>query len=294
MTRSQRDILLALGAALVVSALLAFGPSGDGHDQFGVEELYPSAEDGMSWAAKWEQGEVLDDPWLQQGSGDISYTEDAGVLSISGRVSRLYIREPAKQRQWRDVEVTVYAKRIADNGVPYSGIVSAVRINHGVTGPLEDNPCDSRGLTARLRFDGNADFGKETSHPTTIATDPVEVFPGGLPRDRWIGYKHVVYDIASGTGTHQELWMDLNEGRNGGNWQLVASHDDLVYSDFGEIPCTPGIDPGIPYVNGPRAGSESGLPSIAVLLRADELQENGLQYKWASVREIIGDDSESR
>ena len=78
----------------------------------------------------------------------------------------------------------------------------------------------------------------------------------------------------------------MTEGADGGEWQLAATDDDLPYSDFGQVACAPGVDPTIPYVNGPREGSESGKPSIAVFFRADGLWKDGLQYKWASVREI--------
>jgi hypothetical protein len=255
-------------------------PSGDA---FGIREIYPSAPKGMSWSAHWDHGALMEDPWLERGSDDVHYDISNGVLYITGATSRLYVRDPAKKRQWHDVEVTVYAKRVADDGVPYSGIVTGVRINHGMTGPLEENLCDSRGLTARLRFDGSADFGKETSHPTTVATDSVPVFPDGMPYGEWIGYKHVVYDIPG--GTRQELWMDLTDGRNGGDWKLIDTHEDLG-GTIGEVACAPGIDPTIPYVNGPRVGSESGLPSLSILFRVDGLARDGMLYKWASVREI--------
>lgn len=263
---------------------VALAPFQSSNDAFGVHKVYPSVRGGMSWESNWEAGGALfDDPWLQQGSNDVRYEINEGVLGITGQTSRIYVREPLKERQWRDVEVTVYAKRVADDGIPYSGIVTGVRINHGVTGPLDANPCDSRGLTARLRFDGSADFGKETAHPDTVATDSVPVFPEGLPFDQWIGYKHVVYDIPG--GTRQELWMDLTEGKNGGDWKLVDAHQDLG-GTIGEKACAPGIDPTIPYVNGTRPGSESGLPSVAVLFRVDGLARDGMLYKWASVREI--------
>jgi len=278
--------------ALATAGLFAVLPKPESpYDTFGVSKVYGSAKDGMSWEANWTGGEYAwsEDPWVEIGSHDIRYRTNDGILTISGETSRIYVREPNKKRQWTDVEVTVYAKRVADAGVPYSGIVAAVRTNHGVTSDLESAPCDSRGLTARLRFDGGADFGKETSHPTTVATKPVPVFDGGMPYNEWIGYKHVVYDItdiAGVAGTRQELWMDLTGGKNGGVWRMLASHDDFPYSGFGQVACAPGVSPSLAYVNGVRAGSESGLPSISVLFRADSLGENGLQYKWASVREI--------
>lgn len=279
---------LASAIVVVITVLSSVIPPESVDDTFGVKKIYSSAKNGMNWSAQWDGAELgwSDDPWVELGSRDIRLRNKDGVLTVSGETSRIYVRDPDKKRQWTDVEVTVYAKRVADDGVPYSGIVSAVRTNHGMAGDLEQNPCDSRGLSARLRFDGNADFGKETSHPTTIATRETPVFQDGLPYNEWIGYKHIVYDIAGGTATRQELWMDLTGGKGGGVWKLVASHDDYPYSNFGEVSCAPGIDPGIPYVNGPRAGSESGLPSLSVLFRADSLGENGLQYKWASVREI--------
>ena len=159
---------------------------------------------GTRGTPSWQTGQdPLNDPWLTRGSDDIAYRVEGDVLNITGQTHRLYIRDPELEKQWEDVEVTVYAKRVADDDIPYSGIVSAVRTDHGTTGPLDANPCDSRGLSARLRNDGDVDFGKETVHPTTIATDPVSLFPDGLPKDRWIGYKHVVYDIQDGTGTRQ-------------------------------------------------------------------------------------------
>jgi hypothetical protein len=120
-------------------------------DKFGIKKLYPSAPGGMLWQADWQGGQWYDDAWLERGSDDIRYRVSNGVLTVTGATSRLYIREPEKKRQWGNVEVTVYGMRISDDDVPYSGIVTDVRTNHGTTGPLEENPGDSRGLVARLR-----------------------------------------------------------------------------------------------------------------------------------------------
>lgn len=260
-------------------------------DKFGIKKLYSTVPDGMFWQASWDSGDWDADPWLERGSDDIRYRLNGGVLSITGNTSRLYVRDPDKKRQWRNVEVTFYGQRVSDDDVPYSGLVTDVRTNHGMTGPLSSNPCDSRGLVARLRFDGQADFGKEINHPRTVATRPVKVFNGEMPKKRWIGYKHVCRDATSKAGvkgTHQELWMDMSNGANGGEWRLVAEHEDFGTAlGMGEKACKPGIDPAMPYLSGDREGSESGFPNISVLLRADDLGKNGLLYKWASVREII-------
>ena len=260
---------------------------GAGLGAHGIENLYPTDLFGIEWRDVWENGgAVLDDPWLESGSGDIRYEVDDGRLLITGNVHRLYVRDPDGNEQWGDVEVTVYFKRVADDDIPYSGMTSVVRTNH-----LETNgsaPCDTRGLSARLRNDGLVDFGKEVSHPGTVAEGQRRIWPDGLPEDVWIGYKHVVYDTEE--GVVQEVWVDTSGGTDGGLWVKVAEHrddfSDLSWGD--EKPaCAPDISPTLPLTNDDfREGSESGKPNRSVYFRADGLWEDGLQYKWASVREI--------
>lgn len=269
---------------LLVAALSLLIMRGPQSDPYGIRHIYRTDPDGMVWEPEWEDTDNVwfDDPWVEIGSGQADYRVEDDVLSISGAISRIYVRDPDKQQQWNNVEITVYVQRIADGGVPYSGAVTAAHTNH--LDP-EVAPCDSRGLLARLRFDGTADFGKETHHPTTIATDPVQVFPDGLPYNQWIGYKHIVQDVPG--GTHQELWIDLTEGKDGGDWKLIASHDDFFGDGFGEEACAPGVDPTLPLTGGSRPGSESDLPNLTVLFRADDIGFEGLRYRAMSVRSII-------
>ena len=263
----------------------ALNPVGRG--THGIESLYPTDLFGIEWSDSWgDGGDVLDDPWLESGSRDVRYEVEDGTLVITGGTHRLYVRDPAGVEQWGDVEVTVYFKRVADDNIPYSGMTSVVRTNH-----LETNgsaPCDTRGLSARLRNDGLVDFGKEVSHPGTVAEGQRRIWPDGLPEDVWIGYKHVVYDTKE--GVVQEVWVDTSGGTAGGLWVKVASHvDEFSDPSWGdEKPsCGPDISPTLPLTNDEtREGSESGKPNRSVYFRADGLWEDGLQYKWASVREI--------
>jgi hypothetical protein len=248
-----------------------------------IRMLYPPAEKGMEWVADWDDP-VLSDPWLQQGSRDIRYRASDGVLSITGNVHRLYVRDPELEQQWGDVEITTYFQRVGDDDIPYSGMVAVARTNHGTTGDVDLDSCDSRGLSARLRNDGTVDFGKETSHPNTDSQGQRQLWENGLPKDRWIGYKYVVYDV--GDTVRQEVWLDLTEGENGGTWMKVAENTDRGGS-WGREACAPGIDPTIPLTNSTsREGSESGLPNTSVYFRADGLWQDGLLYKWTSAREI--------
>ena len=57
-------------------------------------------------------------PWIpvfidaDHGTG--TYRVADGQLFVTGEHPRMYVYDPEKQRQWRDVEITVYFMRVAD------------------------------------------------------------------------------------------------------------------------------------------------------------------------------------
>lgn len=258
-------------------------------DVFGITYLHPTLPDGTYWISRWGpprsfSGVDPEDRWFDADHGSGSFDAGGGRLQISGENPRMYIHDPALQRQWRDVEVTVYAKRVRDSGIPFAGVTVVARANHLVTEEGESDRCDTRGYGGRLRFDGHTDFEKETAHPQNQAIGNKEIFPGGLPVGQWFGVKYLVFDRQD--GVHLQLWLDRTDGHDGGSWEMLGEVVDNGHV-FGKVPCAPGIDPRMPLTAAPtREGSESGRPNVSVYFRSDGIGEHGLVYKWASVREI--------
>lgn len=264
-------------------------------DNNGITKLYRSARGGMTWTSNWGGDRLFpgdnlvdpEDPWFTVTDNSSYYRAWMGQLFISGRAPRMFVRDPDLKKQWHNVEITMYFRRVADDGTPYAGMVAVSRSNHGATGSTEDQPCDSRGYGGRMRYDGYTDFEKEISHPLNVSSPAKQLWPGGMPYDVWLGYKFVIYDLDDGS-VKLELWLDVTDGRRGGRWEKVNELVDNGSFGDDKKPCSPGVGPGIALTkDGDRAGSESGKPNISTYFRSDNVSGNGgLVYKKGSVREI--------
>jgi hypothetical protein len=258
-----------------------------GVDAFGIRKLYPSATSGAQWSSEhWNKGTAYSitgrtdnhDPLEisgMRGDGTLRVT-GTGELVMGGSQPRIYVYPPSSG-PWRDVEVTVYYKRVEDEATAYAGLVVGVRSGEGHN---DDTACDAHTYYARLRHDGAIDFEKELKHPASSTRQrvaPAMVWPpdGELPFDRWIGWKFVIYN-ASSTSVKLESYRDLTEGANGGDWKLMSETTDSGGWSV-EDDC-PNHDP------------ENGQSDMVVVdggftfIRNTDVTE--ARYRWFTIREI--------
>ncbi|HEY3497224.1 MAG TPA: hypothetical protein VGK73_21150 [Polyangiaceae bacterium] len=265
------------------------GSSGEGTlDPFGIREIYPTAPGGAEWTSEhWGEGDDYEisgrsdpnDPSGlsgMRGDGELQVTGD-GELVMSGSQPRIYIYEP-DSGPWRDVEVTAYYQRVEDSDTAYAGLVMGVR--SGEDGHTDSNACDAHTYYARVRNDGAFDFEKELEHPassTQSRVQPDDAWPDGeVPRDTWIGFKFVIYNLGNTGNVKFEAYRDMTNGEDGGDWELVnETVDDGGW--FVDTGCSE-HDP---------SGGESDMivtEGGTTFIRNTDVQE--ARYRWVSVREI--------
>jgi hypothetical protein len=261
---------------------------GSGLDAFGVRQIYPSASSGAEWTSEHWQGDPYEidgrtdpnDPLGisgMRGDGTLEVTGD-GELVMSGSQPRIYVY-PTESGAWRDVEVTAYYQRVEDSDTAYAGLVIGVR--SGEDGHTDSNACDAHTYYARVRNDGAFDFEKELEHPassTQSRVQPEDAWPDGeVPRNTWIGFKFVIYNLPAAGQVKFEAYRDMTEGEDGGDWELVnETIDDGGW--FVESGCSE---------HAPNGDGESDLVVTeggVTFIRNTDVTE--ARYRWVSVREI--------
>lgn len=209
--------------------------SGLPQDKFGVAMLYPNKPGSSSWdSSHWNNGiprlvykaDMVDDPsgWSkkQGGSNNILELKGDGVLKMAGNRPRLTVGDKLDAPDFRDVEVTVYYKRGAEEEM-----AGGLSVGTRSTGILYHNdlrePCKATTYFGNMRHDGDMEFFKELKHPEGESREQYAIWGGKpLPVGQWVGMKFVVYNVEDDNHVKLELYRDLTGGENGGAWEKVG------------------------------------------------------------------------
>ena len=265
-------------------------PTNGGVDKWGIKMLHPTITNGREWFNTWDNGHTriltandrdLDDPMFKVSgqSNSLVVIDGKGVATMSGTQPRMYVYDQTLALKWLNVEVTVYGERISETQLYVSqGINIGARSTHQNE---VNTPCGVNTYYSRMLYSGNANFAKELNWPDDVkkpgSTNPIDWSMFGnntLPYNTWIGHKFVLRTVDSGTHVRMEMWRDLTNGLNGGDWKLI-----LNYTDTGDM--TDPTTPGCPTNDLSHIILEAG-PSI--FIRNTDI--SAAQYKEFSAREI--------
>jgi hypothetical protein len=192
-------------------------------DKFGIEEIYPVANNGPVWYINNEDPQS-DNNFYFRSSEDIELEEEESEEEFRMDAEtgterhgvRIHVDSP--KGIWKNVEMSGYFKLV--EGQDEFTMIA----RHGPS--YHDNEgCDAYGYYGLLSAEGDAYFKKKTYHHGggyTDSTAEAENVVNEL-QDRWIGIKFMVYDLGNGH-VKLELWVDDGDETN--NWKKVTEYID--------------------------------------------------------------------
>jgi hypothetical protein len=204
----------------------------EGTDIFGVNEIYPTKENGREWFVNMQNPKEDDSFSISSNVPILRSALDNKAWLINNTQVRMNVVTPDGQQPWKNIEMTGYIKiRSIYQSNQGSGAGGEGSENENSVIPeitfrarggehSSNNPCDGTALNGGLQvLNREALWKKEIWHTggytdskgSAIATqDPL--------LGRWIGFKVAMYNINNDTGVKMETYIDDN---NTNQWRKV-------------------------------------------------------------------------
>jgi hypothetical protein len=231
----------------------AVGGSGGTLDEEGVQMLNATNPQGSAW--RLGSKDPNSDPELEvDGEGNASRTEDfwtarprEGGLASGGTqlTLRLHVNVSASNgkqatshstmaqqgymvspRDLRNLEMTGYFRVRASRGDD----TLSMKVRGG--SHTDSSPSSSAciGVLAQFSGQGSQLWEKELFHPKTPKYGVNKLVEYGSLRDRWVGVKAVVFNVAGNTQAVSQLWVDSDPfdaaGKPRNGWKRVYEYVD--------------------------------------------------------------------
>jgi hypothetical protein len=188
---------------------------------FKVKEIYPTKPGGREWFIDMAnpQADKLFDPDSHiskepDGSWKIGQTADGNDEDHV----RMKVATPEGEPEWKNVEITGYAKALwADSPTDH--------IDWYARGGRHSSsaPCDGSALKGWISVDGTVSWIKEIWHKGgyTKSRDRHKATESIL--NRWVGWKVIMYNINNNKAVKMESYIDDNDNNN---WRKVSETVD--------------------------------------------------------------------
>jgi hypothetical protein len=216
-------------------------------DKFGIEQLYPTADNGAVWFLN-NQAPEDDENFLMTSHEEIDLEEeeeeeeeaDPGAFELNAETGteehgvRIHADSPTKE--WKNVEMTGYFK-LEDGNDQFTLVARQ--------GPTynDDGGCGAYGYYGMLSAEGDAFFKKKLFHHGGGYSDRTAVKENVVENldDRWVGIKLIVYDLPNhdvklelwvDDGNQQNKWKKATEYVDDGDWEVSGSDCDRSDNDI--------------------------------------------------------------
>jgi hypothetical protein len=222
------------------------------YDKFGIREIYPTKVNGREWFVNMENPKD-DKNFAITFNPNLTRQED-GSWRISVPVVRMNVKTIEGETNWRNVEMTGYAKIVSviensSNKVIENDLTWYAR--GGKHNP--EIPCEATAYMGGLYDNGKVGWKKELWFVGGYTDERQSNKITNSLTDRWIGWKVVIYNINNNSevklesyldNTNSDYWVKVTDLVDDGGW-YAKMPDSNFYSaqcpkDKDSIITTPG------------------------------------------------------
>ena len=186
---------------------------------FKVKEIYPTKPGGREWFVNMNDptSDGLFDPGSKINKNPDGSWEINGNLRPGNKYEdqvRMTVGTPNGKEQWKNVEITGYAKVVSADSDSDDLDWYARGGTHS-----SDVPCEGSALKGTISVDGDVSWLKEIWHTGgyTKPRDTHQVTDSIL--NRWIGWKVIMYNINDNKAVKMESYLDNNDNNH---WRKVS------------------------------------------------------------------------
>jgi hypothetical protein len=264
----------------------------DKKDIFGVSEIYPTASGGREWFVNMTN--PANSTHFSETDGFELTKQNDGSWRVNSTHVRLVVETPQNMTEWKNVEITGYAKLSLPTGVnstsSFDSISNNSSTNNSESEEIDDLafigrsgrhssqvPCEGTAYVGGLHNEGSVGWKKEIWHTGGYTDERAKNIVTKPILDRWVGWKVVIYDMQLNNQTAVKLesylddhnndsWKKVTDIIDNGGWYSRSSDEEFFSADCGKMRDQIIVE-----------------PSPFVTFRTDNLI---LDFKNLSVREI--------
>lgn len=263
----------------------------DKKDIFGVSEIYPTASGGREWFVNMTN--PANSTHFSETDGFELIKQNDGSWRVNSTHVRLVVETPQNMTEWKNVEITGYAKLSLPtdvNSTSFDSISNNSVANNSESEEIDDLafigrsgrhssqvPCEGTAYVGGLHNEGSVGWKKEIWHTGGYTDERAKNIVTKTILDRWVGWKVVIYDLQVNNQTAVKLesylddhnndsWKKVTDIIDNGGWYSRSSDEEFFIADCGKMRDQIIVEPG-PFVT----------------FRTDNLI---LDFKNLSVREI--------
>jgi hypothetical protein len=263
----------------------------DNKDIFGVSEIYPTAIGGREWFVNMTN--PANSTHFSETDGFELIKQNDGSWRVNSTHVRLIVETPQNMTDWKNLEITGYAKLSLPTDVNSTSSFDSNSNNATNNSESEEIeglafigrsgrhssqvPCEGTAYVAGLHNEGSVGWKKEIWHTGGYTDERAKNTVTKPILDRWVGWKVVIYDLQVNNQTAVKLdsylddrnndsWKKVTDMIDNGGWYSRSSDEEFFSADCGKMRDQIIVEPG-PFV----------------IFRTDNLI---LDFKNLSVREI--------